>query len=189
MVAEVQDYLTVFSLSHMLQPFRREQLCVHQSEGRAQVSRGQPGIWPHWKAPVSSAQAVQPHPATLPLLLPQHLLGRSTGRGKEIGWRRDKERSRLPHARNEGGGGGGGEQRGGGAVRKLCVIAQSQCKPRGHFFSLCVLPSAWRVVIRMLHGSLWGADWEPSHHMVNKCGNRPTAERLLHVIKWQQPLP
>lgn len=88
-----------------------------------------------------------------------------------------------------GWGGGGGEQRGGGAVRKLCVIAQSQCKPRGHFFSLCVLPSAWRVVIRMLHGSLWGADWEPSHHMVNKCGNRPTAERLLHVIKWQQPLP
>lgn len=42
---------------------------------------------------------------------------------------------------------------------------------------------------RWLYGSLWGAEWEPNRHMVNKRCNRPTAELRLQVIKWQQPFP
>lgn len=102
---------------------------------------------PHQKAPVSGAQAAQPHPVTLPLLLPQPLPGRRAGRGN---WLEERQRkvSVAPCTGRVGGG-----RWGRGAARRWqsgssCVTVWSQCKPRGHSFSLCVLPSAQRAVMR-----------------------------------------
>lgn len=76
------------------------------------------------------------------------------------------------------------------AVRKRCVITQSKCKPHSHFISLCFFPLSTAGGNKgWLYGSLWGAEWEPNHHMGNKCCHRPTAERLLHVIKMVTTAP
>lgn len=41
-----------------------------------------------------------------------------------------------------------GKEHGGCEVRKLCMIAQSKCKPHSHFISLCFFLSARRVAIK-----------------------------------------
>ena len=115
------------------------------------------------------------------LLSPQHLVGRSTGRENNWQGKRQREVSALPHARECPGGEEG--------ARRLCSQDALSDRPKQMqamqsliLFTLPALSTeggnkGW------LYGSLWGADWEPSHHMVNKCCNCPTAERRLHVIK------
>lgn len=67
---------------------------------------------------------------------------------------------------------------------------RSKCKLWSHFISLCFFLSCTEGGNkRWLHGSLWGAEWEPSHHMVNKRCACPTAELLRHVIKMATTSP
>lgn len=103
------------------------------------------------------------------------------------GRERQGEVSAPPHAR---GGAGWGRSMGACGQGALRDRPQQTQATRALFpFTLRFLLSSEGGHKGGLCGPLWGADWAPSHHMVNKCCHCPTAEQLLHLINWQQPLP
>lgn len=125
--------------------------------------------------PLRGAQAVQPYPAILTLPLPQCLVERSAERINTARW---ETKNGLNLALTPVGARDGRQQEhGGGTGRKQMQATQSL-----YLFMFLSLSSEGGNK-RWLYGSPQETEQEPNHHVVNKCGDRSTAELLLHRIK------